>query len=323
MRRHSRRPDLRPETAWNSGRLSWWSRGHRLLFGRMHEDAQIEQTAFRGKGRVFCIASAGDTAMLLAGEHEVVACEINPTQLAYAQRRANGGVAETGDAERAMRALRSFMPLAGWRKNLVRAFLDLSDVDEQMAFWREHLDTRRFRAGFDTLMSGPIFTPVYAPRFLSSLPSKFGAVLRKRLERGFARHPNASNPYARALLLGETRRGSPAARHRTSDSSPRTRHPGWNHVQPGSLMASRSRIFSMARDRLTFPGSRKPCVTRPPRGPSSSCGALRNRRRDWAATMPSATAPCCGELWRSAARRHFSQPFCILCSNGLRKPDVY
>ncbi len=191
------------ETPWRAGTLGSKKGPQRLLFGQMHEDVEIERTAFQGRERVFCISSAGDTAFALAKNHEVVACDINPAQLAYAERRANGGPVVIGDAERVMNFVRAFMPLIGWRREAVRAFLMLSDTGEQMAFWKEHFDTLRFRAGMDILLSHSVLQVAYAPQFLSFLPTMFGTIVRKRLERGFANHVNVSNPYARALLLGE------------------------------------------------------------------------------------------------------------------------
>lgn len=96
------------ETPWHAGRLGAATGPHRLLFGHMYEDAEIERRAFRDRGRVFCIASAGCTAMRLCDRHEVVACDINPVQLAYAESRVRGASAEVGDAERAMALARVF-----------------------------------------------------------------------------------------------------------------------------------------------------------------------------------------------------------------------
>jgi S-adenosylmethionine:diacylglycerol 3-amino-3-carboxypropyl transferase len=98
---------------------------------------------------------------------------------------------------------RSFAPLVGWRAARLRAFLDLDDPAEQIRYWRGRLDTRRFRTVFDSLLSVTALRAIYALPFLSLLPSRLGRVMRGRLERCFARHPNRSNPYARTLLLGE------------------------------------------------------------------------------------------------------------------------
>jgi hypothetical protein len=169
----------------------------------MYEDAEIELGAFRPGGRVFCIASAGCTAMRLAAHHTVVAVDINPIQLAYVQRRLGGASVQRGSAERLLDFARTLAPIAGWDRRTMRAFLDLDDPNQQILYWRRHLDTRRFRAAFAFLFSRPVLRSVYSAAFLDCLPAKFGTVLRARMERCFAVHPNRSNPYARALLLGE------------------------------------------------------------------------------------------------------------------------
>lgn len=190
-------------TVWERGRFDARLRPSKVLFGRMYEDASIELRAFRPGSRVLCIASAGCTAMKLAPRHEVVAVDLNPVQLAYAERRFTGGGTVRGTAERVMGFGRAFAPVLGWRPARVRAFLDLEDPAEQLDFWNRHLDTWRFQAALDVLFSVTALRAVYAPPFLDFLPRRLGAVLRSRMARCFARSSNRTNPYARALLLGE------------------------------------------------------------------------------------------------------------------------
>ena len=191
------------ENAWAQGRLDRGTGPKQVLFGRMYEDASIELAAFRPGGRIFCIASAGCTAFRLAPRHEVVAVDVNPAQLAYAERRMAGEPMARGTAERVMSFGRALLPLAGWWPSRLRAFLDLERPAEQAAYWQRHLDTWRLRAAMGILFSRPLLRTAYAAPLLACLPPRFGGVVRARMERGFATHPNRTNRYARALLLGE------------------------------------------------------------------------------------------------------------------------
>jgi S-adenosylmethionine:diacylglycerol 3-amino-3-carboxypropyl transferase len=194
-----------PKTAWESNRLSARGGFQKLLFGTMHEDSTIELAAFPSRGRIFCIASAGCTAMQLAHHHEVVAVDLNPVQIAYVKRRLTGSPIERGAAERITGFGRAFAPLVGWNKSRLRSFLELDDPKEQITYWRRYLDTRRFRAAFDIVFSRSLLRAIYSNALLDCLPPNFGTVLRRRMERCFSLHSNRQNPYARELFLGEIR----------------------------------------------------------------------------------------------------------------------
>jgi S-adenosylmethionine:diacylglycerol 3-amino-3-carboxypropyl transferase len=190
-------------SVWERGRLDARSGDRQVLFGSMYEDPAIELAAFAPGSRIMCIASAGDTAMALAREHDVTAVDINPVQLAYARERLAGGPAVRGTAERVMGAMRALAPLVGWSKKRVRAFVELVDPDEQAAYWQRYLDTRRFRLAFGMLMSVRALRVVYSSPLLACLPARLSRVMRGRMQRCFAHHANRDNPFARLLLLGE------------------------------------------------------------------------------------------------------------------------
>ena len=239
------------ETVWAHGRLDRGAGPEEVLFGRMYEDAAIELAAFRPGGRIFCIASAGCTAFRLAPRHEIVAVDLNSAQLAYVERRISGEPMVRGTAERLMAFGRTLLPLAGWCPSRLRAFLDLERPPEQAVYWRRHLDTRRLRAALDTLLSRPLLRAAYAPSLLAGLPPRVGAVMRARMERGFATHPNRTNPYARALLLGELC-DEPAPREARGSvtSTPMQRRTS-SPPPGGASMASRSRTSWTAPRRPT------------------------------------------------------------------------
>jgi S-adenosylmethionine:diacylglycerol 3-amino-3-carboxypropyl transferase len=197
-------PELTEATAWREGRLHVVQGKQRLLFGQVYEDVAVERGSFAQGGRVFCIASAGCTALALCEDHNVVACDINPAQIEYVKRRLAGGPRELGVADKVMSFLRGFMPLAGWTRTKLLRFLSMDDLEAQAAYFVDQLDNWRFRYGLDLLLSPLSLRGAYSASLLACLPPRFGAVMRGRMQRCFARHPNRTNPYARALLLGSS-----------------------------------------------------------------------------------------------------------------------
>ena len=199
-----------PITAWQNGCFRAARAGRReLLFGCMYEDAAIRLRVFQPGGHIFCIASAGCTAMKLAARHTVVAVDINPVQVAYVQGASCGPARLSVAARNAFSVLLARSGLSQDGTNERYEHSSISTIrKQQILYWRRHLVTWRFRAAFSFLFSRLVLRSVYSAAFLNGLPPNFGTVLRTRMERCFALHPNRRNPYAYALLAGDTRFGS-------------------------------------------------------------------------------------------------------------------
>jgi S-adenosylmethionine:diacylglycerol 3-amino-3-carboxypropyl transferase len=188
-------------TPWRNGPFR--VQAHPLIFGQTYEDCGIELCAFKPQSRVFAISGAGYTARALAAAgHRVTAVDIDPSQLAYAKSRAVGGRGGDGAAERLLAFGRGMARLAGWTHRKLVEFLDLSDCARQIQYWDERLDTPIWRVAVDTLLAPRLLGLCYSAPLAASLPDGFGRRIRQRLRRGWASHPNRSNPYAAALMLG-------------------------------------------------------------------------------------------------------------------------
>jgi SAM-dependent methyltransferase len=187
-----------------------WQRGpfrvqsKRVTFGQSYEDSAIELRVFPQKSRAFSIAGAGHTARTLAAAgHQVTAVDIDPRQIAYAKSRADGEPSRRGTVERVLALGRGLAARAGWSREKLEAFLNLSDCRQQTEYWDRWLDTPLWRAAVDTLLSPSVLRLCYTGPFAASVPREFGKRIRERLRRCWASHPNRSNPYAAALLLGK------------------------------------------------------------------------------------------------------------------------
>lgn len=257
-----------PDTPWRAGRLDARGGPKRVLFGRVYEDVAIELAAFApmaGKP-VFCIASAGCTALALAQQHPVTAVDINPVQLDYARERLAGAPMQLGTAERLMAIGRTALAPFGWRRASLTRFADMDDPVEQVNTWRTEFETRPVRWLMDLGFSVSNLKLVYSAPLLACLPDRLGEVMRARLRRTFAQHPNARNPYLRALLLGDPDPLAPTPPHpiefvcRDAASYLEGCEPGsvagiaLSNILDGAPAAYRERLYAAVR-RAAAPGA--------------------------------------------------------------------
>jgi S-adenosylmethionine:diacylglycerol 3-amino-3-carboxypropyl transferase len=181
-----------------------WSRLDRgLLFGRMYEDPSVELAAFPAGGRIFCIASAGCTALALSSRgYDVTAVDLNRTQIEYVRARLAGAPTRAGIVDLAYAVGRRLLPLTGVMPDALRRFLELDDPAVQVRMWGEAIATPRFELMLNLALSRGALGLSPVRSFLHVLPPRFGRVIRKRIARGVAHHPNRTNQFMWRVLLG-------------------------------------------------------------------------------------------------------------------------
>ena len=185
----------------------------RPKFAIVREDAGTEAAVVErvGAARVLLVASAGDTALTLAGRFpalDITCFDFNPVQLDLVRAK----VAASGDPERLrrldqdgefeglFRVLRHFLLEFALTQRELDAFFE----GRARAQWLDSvLESPYWPAAFDVAFSDPFLNAMFGPAATQhAAPGSYGPYFRSVFERGLLDPAAASNPFLRHPLQG-------------------------------------------------------------------------------------------------------------------------
>ena len=268
----------------------------------MYEDPGVELRAFPDGAPVFCIASAGDTALALASRHPVTAVDINPVQLDVRDGPPRPvHRPRVGSAERLL-SLRA-RPAAARRLAPTRP-RDLPRLRRGGAAARLLEGAARHPAFPDRARRAPLrhrsalglriaLSPGPPEPFRSGDAGPDGAVLRPAPERLEPLGP-------RAAARGDAGRRASSRRIPSTSSAP-TPRPTSSPASRGATAGSPSPTCSTERRRNTGNGCSRPSTGRRGRTRCGSFAASASLPAPAPRTSPTTTARCSGEWSRCSA----------------------